>query len=81
MPAQLIERTLAEWREGERVLRMLPRMDEDHESVRLAVIRLREAYQRLSDASTPSQEILDECRSIVEGAHETIEAVRSRLAT
>ena len=49
MSAQLIEIALAEWREGERLLRDLPRSDPDHDKVRVAVIRLRQTYKRLSE--------------------------------
>ena len=78
MPAQLIERALAEWREGERLLLDLPRVDPDHETVRLEVIRLRETYQRLSALSSDSHEQIEECRSSIEMAHETIRRVRLR---
>jgi len=76
--AQLIERALAEWREGERLLLGLPRVDPDHETVRIEVIRLRETYQRLSAISSDSHDQIDECRSSIELAHETIARVRLR---
>jgi hypothetical protein len=79
MPAQLIERALAEWREGERLLRDLPRVDPDHETVRLAVIGLRETYQRLSELTSDSRDQLADCTDRIDRAHEAIEAVRGRL--
>jgi hypothetical protein len=81
MPAQLIERALADWREGERLLLDLPRVDPDHETVRIEVIRLRETYQRLSVLSSDSHDQIEECRSSIELAHETIGRVRRRQET
>lgn len=78
MPAQLIERALADWREGERLLLDLPRVDPDHETVRIEVIRLRETYQRLSALSSDSHDQIEECRSSIEMAHEIIRRVRVR---
>ena len=78
MPAQLIERALAEWREGERLLLDLPRVDPDHERVRMEVVRLRETYQRLSALSSDSHDQIEECRSSIEMAHEIIRRVRVR---
>ena len=78
MPAQLIERALAEWREGERLLLDLPRVDPDHETVRMEVVRLRETYQRLSALSSDSHDQIEECRSSIEMAHEIIRRVRVR---
>jgi hypothetical protein len=79
MGAQLIEKALAEWRDGERLLRDLPRVDPDHETVRRIVIDLRETYRRLSQASAESREVIAECELTVQGAHEKIAHVRSRL--
>jgi hypothetical protein len=80
MPAQLIERALAEWRDGERLLLDLPRVDPDHETVRVEVMRLRETYQRLSVLTSDSRDQIEECRSSIELAHETIGRVRRRQA-
>jgi hypothetical protein len=79
MPAQLIERALAEWREGERLLRDLPRLDPDHETVRLTVIRLRETYRTLTSASADSMDLLEKCRAQIEAAHDVIVAVEAKL--
>jgi hypothetical protein len=81
MPAQLIERALAEWREGERLLRDLPRLDPDHETVRMAVIRLRETYQALTSTSAHSSDLLDRCRAQIDAAHEVIVMVEAKLDT
>jgi hypothetical protein len=78
MSSQLIERALAEWREGERLLLDLPRLDPDHETVRLEVLRLRETYQRLSIISTDSHDQIEDCRTTIEAAHQTILRVRLR---
>jgi hypothetical protein len=78
MPAQLRERTLAEWREGERLLHEMPRVDPDHETVRMAVIRLRDTYDRLSKLTSESRDQLVECQRNVEAAHEAIVRVRAR---
>jgi hypothetical protein len=78
MPAQLIEKALAEWREGERLLHDLPRVDPDHETVRMEVIRLRDTYQRLSLMSSDSADQIDECRTSIQHAHEAINRVRVR---
>ena len=79
MPAQLIERALEAWRGGERVLRELPRVDPDHETVRLAVISLRDTYDRLTGASASSTELLEKCREQIDAAHEVIARVESKL--
>ena len=81
MPAQLIELALAEWREGERLLHDLPRLDPDHETVRLAVVRLRETYQELSTLSSDATTQLAECRASINLAHDAIATARERLAT
>jgi hypothetical protein len=78
MPAQLIERALAEWREGERLLLDLPRVDPDHETVRIEVMRLRETYQRLSALGSDSHDQIEECRTSIEMAHDIIRRVRLR---
>jgi hypothetical protein len=79
MAAQLIDRVLGEWRDGEQLLRELPRIDPDHESVRRIVIDLRETYSLLSDASAVSRDVLVKCERTIERAHTTIAAVRARL--
>ncbi len=79
MPAQLVERALAEWREGERLLRDLPRIDPDHEGVRRAVMSLRDMYQDLTDTSSATKEQLDRCRTQIEAAHEVITRVDFKL--
>lgn len=78
MPAQLIERALATWREAERLLRELPPVDADHETVRLEVVRLREAYTRLTDRSSDAAETMASCRATIDNAHQVIAAVREK---
>jgi hypothetical protein len=79
MASQLIERALAEWRDGERLLRDLPPINPEHETVRLEVIRLRDTYRRLSELSPDSSDQIAECRRDIDLAHETIVGVRARL--
>jgi hypothetical protein len=79
VPAQLIETALAEWREGERVLRDLPRLDPDHETVRLAVMGLRDTYHELAQLSVATAEQLAGCRERIEAAREVIASSRARL--
>lgn len=79
MPAQLIETALAEWREGERVLRDLPRLDPDHETVRIAVIGLRDTYHELVQLSSATAEQLAGCRARIEAARDVIASSRARL--
>jgi hypothetical protein len=79
MGAQLIERALAEWRDGERLLRDLPRVDPDHETVRLAVISLRETYRRLSELNGDASDQVAECERTIDASHAAIESVRLRM--
>lgn len=79
MGAQLIEKALSEWRDGERLLRDLPRLDPDHETVRRIVIDLRDTYKRLSQASAESRDVISECEQTVERAHEMLATVRGRV--
>jgi hypothetical protein len=79
MPAQLIEKALAEWREGERLLKDLPRLDPDHETVRMAVIGLRDTYTQLSRLNSDATDQIADCRRSIERAHEAIVRVRTKL--
>jgi hypothetical protein len=79
MSIQLIERALAEWREGERLLRDLPRLDPDHETVRIAVIGVRETYATLTAMTVQTADTLAECRDNIDRAHDAIVRARARL--
>jgi hypothetical protein len=79
MPAQLIERALAEWRDGERLLREMPRLDPDHETVRLAVTALRETFHSLAGTSAATKEQLERGRARIDAAHDVIARVQSKL--
>ncbi len=81
MPAQMIEKALAEWREGERVLRDLPRLDPDHEALRLTVIELREAYRDLTEGGSLNPDRREMWRRRIETAHETIVRVQAKLGS
>jgi hypothetical protein len=78
MGARLIDRALAEWRDGEQLLRELPRIDPDHDAVRRTVIDLRETYRILSESSDASRDVLAQCEHVIEHAHETIASVKAR---
>jgi hypothetical protein len=64
----LVEETLTVWREAERLLKTMPPLQPDHESVRMLVIELRDLYAALSgrDESvatvTRSRELIDRAR-------------------
>jgi hypothetical protein len=80
MPGQLIERILAEWREGERLLRQLPPADPDRETVRMTLACLREKHAKLSEMKGATSECLADCADSVEQAHRVIVGVHNRHA-
>ncbi len=65
----LIRDTLDVWREAERTLERMPPSSPDHETVALVALELREAYQRLTDSSDASHEIVERSRAMVDEAH------------
>jgi hypothetical protein len=80
MSGSLIDQALETWREGERLLDELPPLTPDHETVRIELIRLREAYRQLTGRSTASAETLTSCADTVAAAHTTIRTVREKLS-
>lgn len=68
-----VEEILSAWRDAERVLDSLPQAGRDHEDVALAVLRLRSAYQSLTDGS-------DASRAIIQASHARVEETRMLLA-
>jgi hypothetical protein len=78
MPAQLLERVLAEWRAAERLLEALSPDDPDHDVMQQIVARLRRDYARLAELQPGAPE-LGKLRGHIEEAHATIVSVRARL--
>jgi hypothetical protein len=76
----LIDQALETWREGERLLDELPPLTPDHETVRLELISLREAYRQLTGRSTASTETLASCADTVATAKATIRIVRAKFS-
>ena len=68
-----VEEVLSAWREAERALDSLPPIGRDHEDVSQAVVRLRAAYQSLTDGS-------DTSHAVVRASHASVEDARALLA-
>ena len=79
MSGTLIEQALEAWRDGERLLDELPPLTPDHETVRLQLISLRQAYREMTGRSAASKETLEACRDTVERAQDSIHKVRAKL--
>jgi hypothetical protein len=77
----LIDQALEAWRDGERLLEELPPLTPDHETVRLELISLREAYRQMTGRSVASNETLASCADTVTSARETIRKVREKVAS
>jgi chromosome segregation ATPase len=75
-----VEEALQVWRDGERLLEELPPLTADHETVRLNVAALREAYRTLTGQSSSSKEQIADCQRQIASAHETIRHVREKLS-
>ena len=76
----IVQEALEAWREAERLLDRLPRLDPDHESVALAVSSLRETYLTLTDGArdrTPA--LIDHTRDTIERTRELLDRVHSKL--
>ncbi len=71
----LIRDTLDVWREAERTLERMPPSSPDHETVALVALRLRETYQRLTDSSDVSDEIVERSRAMVDEAHALLRGI------
>ena len=80
MSGSLIDQALETWREGERLLDELPPLTPDHETVRLELVGLREAYRQLTGRSTASADTLTSCADTVAAARATIRTVRQKLS-
>ena len=78
MLGALVEEALQVWREGERLLKALPPLTPDHESVSLQVAALRDTYQTLTSQSAATKEQIAECQQQIASAHETIRLVREK---
>ena len=78
MPQNLIPKALAAWREGERLLEELPPLSPDHETVALAVARLREVYSSLTTSREVTPSALSTSRSTVEEAARVIAEAKRR---
>jgi hypothetical protein len=78
MPAGLIEEALQAWREGERLLDELPPLTPDHETVRLSLIHLREAYRQLTGRSAATAAAIASCATTIESARTTIREIRAK---
>ena len=81
MQSGLVEQTLRTWRDGERLLEELAPLSADHQTMRLLLVELRESYQMLTSRSDVSHQQLDECAKQLAVARNTIENVRSKLAS
>lgn len=77
MPARLMEEALRVWRDGERVLEKLPPLTPDHETVRLAIIRLKATYQRVATMASASDDVLAQNKAVIEEAARVIYEARA----
>jgi hypothetical protein len=80
VPGRLMEEALRAWREGERVLEELPPLTPEHESIRLAIIQLRDAYQMVSTPKLVTDEIMATTRALIDQSWQVIRHVQARLA-
>ena len=71
-----VEELLATWREAERVLESVPPLSRDHESVALAVVRLRTTYQRLTDRQERSAALVAEADRVARDCAVLLERVK-----
>jgi predicted nucleic acid-binding Zn-ribbon protein len=74
-----VEQALNTWREGERLLEELPALTADHETVRLELIRLRNAYRQITGRSAASREAIASCEATISSARQSILAIRAKL--
>lgn len=70
-----LEEALATWRDAERLLDELPPLDPDHETVRLAVVSLRQTYQEITTG------IYMDTSTIIAESRETVAKTRALLAS
>lgn len=67
---------LSVWRDAERVLDSLSPVSPDRETVALAVVRLRTAYQSITDGRPASQEAVATSAATMRDAHALLAEVR-----
>lgn len=79
MPQQTTARVLEAWRRGERLLDQLSPVDPDHETVALAVARLRAAYHSLTRRTVRSIDVLDRSNAVVSETTSLLDRVEERL--
>ena len=72
-----VEEVLQTWREAERVLDTLRPVTPDHESVRLAIARLKDTYQQLTDLGGHSADVIASTRGTLEETHALLGRVRA----
>jgi hypothetical protein len=72
----LVEETLTVWREAERLLKSMPPLEPDHESVRKLVIELRDMYAALSRGRHESAETVARSRELIDRARNQMRLVR-----
>jgi hypothetical protein len=75
MQAKTMEEVLALWREGERLLDTVEPGSTDHETVVLAVERMRELYSDLGQAADISPQVVARARETIDDARALIDNV------
>lgn len=78
--SKAVEEVLSAWRDAERVLASLPQVGRDHEEVSRAVIRLRAAYQSLTDGSDASFTAIRSSHASVEDTRELLAEIRGHAS-
>jgi hypothetical protein len=78
VPTKVLADALDGWREGERVLELLAPQTPEHETVAVAVHKLRDTYQRLTTSTTVSSATLEANRHAVAAARGVIADMRRR---
>ena len=75
----LVDDVLDAWRDAERLLETLPPVSPDHETVAMAVERLRETYQRLTTEDAPrTAGSVAEAQDAIERTRLLLDWVRTR---
>ena len=75
-----VEEVLRTWREAERVLDDLPPFDPDRASVGLAIVRLKDCYQQLTDRDGYAAEAVESANRQLDDAHALLSRVKVREA-
>jgi hypothetical protein len=76
VPQRQMERAIALWREGERLIETLPPDSLAARDVRSAISQLRSAHAALSDASGVTPELVDRAKRMIDEAERAIVASR-----